>query len=142
MWERFAYYLIAGVLFIYLIDSRAKGGKGMDDSTAADITGTFIALIWLPPLIGGLIADLVANTPGADRVIFSTHCQNDLGLSTANSLAGAQNGARQVMKDLAAAGVDFDDVTATLEREGVDSFAQSYKDLIATLEQRTAEIAA
>ena len=52
------------------------------------------------------------------------------------------DGARQVMKDLAEAGVDFDDVTATLEREGVDSFAQSYKDLIVTLEKRTAEIAA
>jgi hypothetical protein len=52
------------------------------------------------------------------------------------------DGARQVMADLAAAGVDFDDVTATLEREGVASFAQSYRDLIATLEKRTAEIAA
>ena len=57
MWERFAYYLIAGVLLLYLLDSRSKGGKGMDASTAADITGTFIALIWLPPFIGGLIAD-------------------------------------------------------------------------------------
>ena len=57
MWERFAYYLLAGVLLIYLLDSKAKGGKGMDASTAADITGTFIALIWLPPFIGGLIAD-------------------------------------------------------------------------------------
>ena len=50
----------------------------------------------LPHEFGGLIADLVANTPGADRVIFSTHCQNDLGLSTANSLAGAMAGARQI----------------------------------------------
>ena len=50
----------------------------------------------LPHEFGGLIADLKANTPGIDDVIISTHCQNDLGLSTANSLAGAQNGARQV----------------------------------------------
>jgi transaldolase len=60
----------------------------------------------------------------------------------ADTVSQDVDGARQVMKDLAAAGVDFDDVTATLEREGVDSFAQSYKDLIATLEKRTAEIAA
>lgn len=60
----------------------------------------------------------------------------------ANTVAEDVDGARQVMKDLKAAGVDFDDVTATLERDGVDSFAQSYKDLIATLEKRTAEIAA
>ena len=46
------------------------------------------------------------------------------------------------MADLAAAGVDFDDVTATPSSARVSaSFAQSYKDLIATLEKRTAEIA-
>ena len=38
----------------------------------------------LPHEFGGLIGDLIANTPGAERVVFSTHCQNDLGLSTAN----------------------------------------------------------
>ena len=41
--------------------------------------------------------------------------------------------AEQVMTDLAAAGVDFDDVTATLEREGVESFAGSFNDALATL---------
>jgi transaldolase len=59
-----------------------------------------------------------------------------------NTVMEGVEGARQVMKDLAAAGIDFDDVTATLESEGVASFAQSYKDLIATLEKRVAEIAA
>ncbi len=59
----------------------------------------------------------------------------------ANTVAEDVDGARKVMADLAAAGIDFDDVTATLERNGVDSFAQSYQDLIATLEKRTAEIA-
>jgi transaldolase len=60
----------------------------------------------------------------------------------ANTVAEAVDDARRVMTDLAAAGVDFDDVTATLERQGVDSFAQSYRDLIATLQKRTEEIAA
>ena len=50
----------------------------------------------LPHEFGGLIADLRANTVGAEGVVFSTHCQNDLGLSTANSLAGAVAGARQI----------------------------------------------
>ena len=50
----------------------------------------------LPHEFGGLIADLRANTAGAEGVVFSTHCQNDLGLSTANSLAGAVAGARQI----------------------------------------------
>eukprot|EP01024_Parvocaulis_polyphysoides_P023093 TRINITY_DN2136_c0_g1_i4.p1 TRINITY_DN2136_c0_g1~~TRINITY_DN2136_c0_g1_i4.p1 ORF type:complete len:377 (-),score=52.01 TRINITY_DN2136_c0_g1_i4:232-1362(-) len=39
---------------------------------------------------------LIKNTPGSDKVVWSTHCQNDLGLATANSLAGARGGARQV----------------------------------------------
>jgi len=50
----------------------------------------------MPWEFGGLIEMLMANVEGADNVIFSTHCQNDLGLATANSLAGAKNGARQL----------------------------------------------
>ena len=50
----------------------------------------------LPHEFGALIANLRANTPGAESVVFSTHCQNDLGLATANSLSGAMAGARQV----------------------------------------------
>ncbi|MGZ6979283.1 MAG: transaldolase [Acidimicrobiia bacterium] len=60
----------------------------------------------------------------------------------ANTVEEDVDGARRLMTDLATAGVDIDDVTATLERDGVASFAQSYKDLVATLEKRTAEIAA
>src|ERR1700722_218434 len=56
MWERFAYYLLAGILLLYLLDSKT-GGKGMPENAAADITGTFLALIWLPMFIGGMIAD-------------------------------------------------------------------------------------
>lgn len=50
----------------------------------------------LPLEFGDLIAKLKANVEGIDGVIISTHCQNDLGLSTANSLSGALNGARQI----------------------------------------------
>lgn len=50
----------------------------------------------MPWEFGGLIEKLRANVKGAENVIFSTHCQNDLGLATANSLAGALNGARQL----------------------------------------------
>ncbi|XP_050208246.1 2-isopropylmalate synthase 1, chloroplastic-like [Mercurialis annua] len=52
--------------------------------------------ITLPSEFGKLIADIKANTAGIDDVIISTHCQNDLGLSTANTLAGAYAGARQL----------------------------------------------
>src|SRR5438105_2118761 len=43
-----------------------------------------------------LIQMLKNRVPGADRVVFSTHCHNDLGLAVANSLAGVLAGARQV----------------------------------------------
>ncbi|MFT4960926.1 MAG: 2-isopropylmalate synthase [Paracoccaceae bacterium] len=43
-----------------------------------------------------LIRRLIAEVPGADEVIFATHCHNDLGLATANSLAAVQGGARQI----------------------------------------------
>ncbi|MGH9027042.1 MAG: transaldolase [Acidimicrobiia bacterium] len=44
-----------------------------------------------------------------------------------------------LLGELEAAGVDYDDVTATLEREGVESFARSYHDGLQTLEKRAAE---
>ena len=49
-----------------------------------------------PAEFGALIAGIRANVPGADRVVISAHCHNDLGLATANTLAAVQNGARQV----------------------------------------------
>ncbi len=43
-----------------------------------------------------LIAMLLARVPGADDIIFATHCHNDLGMATANSLAAVEAGARQI----------------------------------------------
>jgi 2-isopropylmalate synthase len=43
-----------------------------------------------------IFADLIANVPGADAVVFSAHCHNDLGLAVANSIAAVQGGARQI----------------------------------------------
>ncbi|WP_372611315.1 2-isopropylmalate synthase [Aquicoccus sp.] len=43
-----------------------------------------------------LIRRLIAEVPGADAVVFATHCHNDLGLATANSLAAVAGGARQI----------------------------------------------
>ena len=57
MWERFGYYLMVGILYLFLHDTVANGGRGMDVSMAADITGSYIALVYLTPFIGGLIAD-------------------------------------------------------------------------------------
>jgi len=50
----------------------------------------------LPHQYGEKIAFLVNNVPNIDRAIISCHCHNDLGLATANSIAGVLNGARQI----------------------------------------------
>jgi len=50
----------------------------------------------VPEQFSGLIRDLRARVPNADRAVFSVHCHNDLGLAVANSLAAVLNGARQV----------------------------------------------
>ena len=56
MWERFAYYLMVGILLLYVTDT-TTGGKGFSGRIGADIVGSFIALVYLTPFIGGLIAD-------------------------------------------------------------------------------------
>ena len=43
-----------------------------------------------------IIDSLINNIPSADKVTFSTHCHNDLGLAVANSLSGVRAGARQI----------------------------------------------
>ncbi len=58
----------------------------------------------------------------------------------ADTVTEGVDAAHQAMADLAAAGVDFAEVTATIEREGVASFAKSYTDLLATLESRAAAL--
>jgi transaldolase len=84
--------------------------------------------------------------------LIGQHTVNTLAQASIDALAAGQghlapdtilvdvDGAKQVMTDLAAAGVDIDDVTATLEREGVDSFAKSFNDALATLEKKAGEL--
>jgi 2-isopropylmalate synthase len=48
-----------------------------------------------PDEFGLIIAGILKNTPGIDNCIVSVHCHDDLGLATANTLAGIGAGARQ-----------------------------------------------
>ncbi|TAJ14693.1 2-isopropylmalate synthase [Marinilabiliaceae bacterium JC017] len=50
----------------------------------------------LPGEYGEKIAYLMNHVPNVDKAIISTHCHNDLGMATANTLSGVINGARQV----------------------------------------------
>lgn len=55
MWERFGYYLMIGIFTLYLKD--VKNGFAMNEAESADLYGTFIALVFLTPFLGGLLAD-------------------------------------------------------------------------------------
>ena len=57
MWERFGYYLMIGIFTLYLKDT--ERGFGLNEAQASDLYGTFIALVFLTPFIGGLLADRV-----------------------------------------------------------------------------------
>ena len=51
-------------------------------------------------------------------------------------------GARRTLERFAEAGVDYDDVVATLEREGVEKFAKSFRELFADLEAKRDQLVA
>src|SRR5277367_2801986 len=50
----------------------------------------------IPEEFGRMFAYMREKVPGADKVIWSAHCHNDLGLAVANALAAVRNGARQI----------------------------------------------
>jgi POT family proton-dependent oligopeptide transporter len=56
MWERFSFYLLIGLLNLYLRDSQT-GGLGWSGPAAASLVGTYIGLVYFTPFLGGLIAD-------------------------------------------------------------------------------------
>lgn len=55
MWERFGYYLMIGIFTLYLQD--VKAGYAMTEAESADLYGTYIALVYFTPFLGGLLAD-------------------------------------------------------------------------------------
>ncbi|KAK3043692.1 hypothetical protein RJ639_000108 [Escallonia herrerae] len=76
--------------FLYQVFGEAiRAGATTIDCT--DTVGCKYPTEW-----GEFIADMKANIPGAENVIVSTHCHNDLGLANANTLAAVNAGARQV----------------------------------------------
>jgi transaldolase len=77
-------------------------------------------------------ADTVNTMPGTTLAAFADH-----GEVTGNTITGQYDDARRVLDQLAAAGVDFDDVTEQLEREGLAKFENSWQELSHTI---TAEL--
>ncbi len=57
MWERFSYYGMRALLVLYLTSTAMKGGFGLDRANALEIYAIFTGLVYLTPIIGGLLAD-------------------------------------------------------------------------------------
>ena len=58
-WERFSYYGMRALLVLYLVASFSEGGFGMERSEALEIYAIFTGLVYLTPILGGLLADKV-----------------------------------------------------------------------------------
>jgi 2-isopropylmalate synthase len=76
--------------FLYLVLEKAiKAGAttlNIPDTVGYTTPGEF----------ANLIRGIMAHTPGIENTVLSVHCHDDLGLATANTLAGIEAGARQV----------------------------------------------
>ena len=66
----------------------------------------------------------------------------DHGNVRGNTIEEDLDGARKVFEDLKAAGIDYDDVSETLEREGVEKFAKSFDELFSDVESKRDELVA
>ncbi len=71
MWERFSYYGLRAILFLYMTTSVTKGGLEFDQPYAGLIMGTYTSGVYWTPLIGGWIAD---KWLGARRTVFIGGC--------------------------------------------------------------------
>lgn len=70
---------------------RAAVAAGADVINLPDTVG-----YTTPDEIRGMFEYVIKNVPGSEKVVFSTHNHNDLGLAVANALAAVQGGARQI----------------------------------------------
>jgi transaldolase len=90
-------------------------------------------VIYVEELVG---ADTVNTMPRATVEAVQDHGE------IRDSLEEDVEGAQQLLEDLKAAGIDYDDVVETLEREGVKKFADSFKELFADIESKRDQLVA
>ena len=61
MWERFSYYGMRALLVLFLVSELSKDGWGWTNAEAMSLFGTYTSLVYLTPLLGGLIADKIVG---------------------------------------------------------------------------------
>src|SRR6478609_2176947 len=59
MWERFSFYGMRGLLIYFMVAGIEKGGLGYEENISYDIKGAYGAILYISPLIGGLLADKI-----------------------------------------------------------------------------------
>src|SRR3954449_7228907 len=89
--------------------------------------------MYVEELIG---PDTVDTMPPETIEAFQDHGEVD-----ANALETDVDGAKKVFEDLREAGIDYDDVIATLEKEGVEKFSDSFKQLLDDVKAKRDELA-
>ena len=57
MWERFGFYCMVSILALFMIDPVSSGGLGFGEEITGEIYGTFMALCYFMPFIGGMLAE-------------------------------------------------------------------------------------
>jgi transaldolase len=85
-----------------------------------------------------LIGPMTVNTMPPETI----EAFQDHGKVVPNTVKRDLEGARKLLDDLAKAGVDYDDVVETLEREGVEKFADSFAELLEGIRQSSRELVA
>jgi transaldolase len=85
-----------------------------------------------------LIGPMTVNTMPPETI----EAFQDHGKVVPNTVKRDLEGARKLLDDLARAGVDYDDVVETLEREGVEKFADSFVELLEGIRQSSRELVA
>ena len=87
-WERFGYYLMVGIFMLYMLagSNEVFPGMGFSKSFAADIYGTYIALVYLTPFFGGIIADKLLGYRKSIYIGASLMALGYLGLSIPDNM--------------------------------------------------------
>ncbi|CAI8612259.1 unnamed protein product [Vicia faba] len=101
--------------------------------------------VTMPFEYGKFIADIKKNTPGIENVIIATHCHNDLGLATANTIEGARAGARQLEVTINGIGeragnASLEEVVMALKCRGNDSLGGLHTGIITRQILRTSKM--
>ena len=123
----------SGPRWDFLVSKGAKSQRCLWASTSTK-NPDYRDVMYVEELIG---PETVNTMPAETVVAFQDH-----GEVKQNSIVAGVGDAEQLLEQLAEAGIDYDDVVATLEAEGVQKFADSFQDLLDGIRAKRAELAA